>query len=463
MDLQGPVLYNTLRRASYFMSVFGRKAGNMKKEGNLDFTVRAKESFLGAVKDPYFRDRDSGVIFDLLRSGLRIVPFGDYLKRYIYRKAELQGDYAEIPVSVYQEILCEEFRERQVPCSFTPSSLRLRNAAKNWLEQQAVNRQVVLLLGFGLGMDAGDVDMFLTKALQEYGLDAKDPFEALCLYCYRNRLGYPKFEELWEAFRAAGDGEGLSAAGGGNLDRTARFREKLSGISGEAELFAFLDTLPGARRQGVSARQAFDRLYGKACGIVAGILTAAEADTAEKNAGRIREALSREDRLYDCEKIRRVEGEKERHAVYTREQVTPADLEDVILSAVPKDTHGNLASLKGSALEKQFLGKRLSRQRLAEILAGDAPVTRYDLLTLLFFVYSQEDTGAKDRYLSFLREANRTLEECGFGPVYVANPYECFLLMCLLAEDPLGTYADVWELSYDPVKTGITGIPDRRV
>ena len=427
MDLQGPVLYNTFRRASYFMSVFGRKAGNMKKEGNLDFTVRAKESFLGAVKDPYFRDRDSGVIFDLLRSGLRIVPFGDYLKRYIYRKAELQGDYAEIPVSVYQEILCEEFRERQVPCSFTPSSLRLRNAAKNWLEQQAVNRQVVLLLGFGLGMDAGDVDMFLTKALQEYGLDAKDPFEALCLYC------------------------------------SARFREKLSGISGEAELFAFLDTLPGARRQGVSARQAFDRLYGKACGIVAGILTAAEADTAEKNAGRIREALSREDRLYDCEKIRRVEGEKERHAVYTREQVTPADLEDVILSAVPKDTHGNLASLKGSALEKQFLGKRLSRQRLAEILAGDAPVTRYDLLTLLFFVYSQEDTGAKDRYLSFLREANRTLEECGFGPVYVANPYECFLLMCLLAEDPLGTYADVWELSYDPVKTGITGIPDRRV
>ena len=72
MDLQGPVLYNTFRRAFYFMSVFGRKAGNMKKEGNLDFTVRAKESFLGAVKDPYFRDRDSGVIFDLLRSGLRI-------------------------------------------------------------------------------------------------------------------------------------------------------------------------------------------------------------------------------------------------------------------------------------------------------------------------------------------------------------------------------------------------------
>ena len=435
----------------------------MQKDRNLDFTVRAKESFLEAVKDPYFRDRDCDVIFDLLRSGMRIVPFGDYLKRYIYRKAELRGNYAEIPVSVYQEIICEEFRDRQVPCSFTPSSLRLRNAAKNWLEQQAVNRQVVLLLGFGLGMDAGDVDMFLTKALQEYGLDAKDPFEALCLYCYRNRLGYPKFEEMWEAFRDAGDGESPAAAGSGNLESTVRFREKLSGVSGEAELFMFLDSLPGARRQGVSARQAFDRLYGKAREIVAGIMTAAEADTAEKNAGRIGEALSREDRLYDFQKVQRIAGERERHAVYTREQVTPADLESVILSAVPKDSHGNLASLKGSALEKQFLGKRLSRQRLAEILAGDAPVTRYDLLTLLFFNFSQEDTGPKERYLSFLREANRTLEECGFGPVYVANPYECFLLLCLLAGDPLGTYADVWELSYDPVKTGITGNPDRGV
>ena len=435
----------------------------MQKDRNLDFTVRAKESFLEAVKDPYFRDRDCDVIFDLLRSRMRIVPFGDYLKRYIYRKAELQGNYAEIPVSVYQEIICEEFRDRQVPCSFMPSSLRLRNAAKNWLEQQAVNRQVVLLLGFGLGMDAEDVDMFLTKALQEYGLDAKDPFEALCLYCYRNRLGYPKFEEMWEAFRAAGDGESPAAAGSGNLESTVRFREKLSGVSGEAELFMFLDSLPGARRQGVSARKAFDRLYGKAREIVAGIMTAAEADTAEKNAGRIGEALSREDRLYDYQKVQRIAGEREKHAVYTREQVTPADLESVILSAVPKDSHGNLASLKGSALEKQFLGKRLSRQRLAEILAGDAPVTRYDLLTLLFFNYSQEDTGPKDRYLSFLREANRTLEECGFGPVYVANPYECFLLLCLLAGDPLGTYADVWELSYDPVKTGITGNPDRGV
>ena len=34
------------------------------------------------------------------------------------------------------------------------------------------------------------------------------------------------------------------------------------------------------------------------------------------------------------------------------------------------------------------------------------------------------------------------------GPLYIANPYECFILMCLLSEDPLGTYSDVLEVSY---------------
>ena len=35
------------------------------------------------------------------------------------------------------------------------------------------------------------------------------------------------------------------------------------------------------------------------------------------------------------------------------------------------------------------------------------------------------------------------------GELYIQNPYECFLLICMLAEDPLGTYADVVERSYE--------------
>ena len=34
------------------------------------------------------------------------------------------------------------------------------------------------------------------------------------------------------------------------------------------------------------------------------------------------------------------------------------------------------------------------------------------------------------------------------GPLYVANPYECFVLMCMLSVSPLETYTEVIEKSY---------------
>ena len=53
-----------------------------------------------------------------------------------------------------------------------------------------------------------------------------------------------------------------------------------------------------------------------------------------------------------------------------------------------------------------------------------------------------------DELKDFIHTTNRMLERCGMGPLYIANPYECFILMCLLSEDPLGTYSDVLEVSY---------------
>ena len=51
--------------------------------------------------------------------------------------------------------------------------------------------------------------------------------------------------------------------------------------------------------------------------------------------------------------------------------------------------------------------------------------------------------------MDFLDSTNEILEKCFMGKFYIQNPYECFLLMCMLSDDPLGTYADVWELSYE--------------
>ncbi|MGN1409636.1 MAG: hypothetical protein ACI4XJ_05610 [Eubacteriales bacterium] len=74
-----------------------------------------------------------------------------------------------------------------------------------------------------------------------------------------------------------------------------------------------------------------------------------------------------------------------------------------------------------------------------------------DYLTLNFFIYSQKTDEIpiiKRRYMEFVESTNEILKNCYIGEMYTANPYECFLIMCMLSDDPLGTYADVWELSY---------------
>ena len=88
---------------------------------------------------------------------------------------------------------------------------------------------------------------------------------------------------------------------------------------------------------------------------------------------------------------------------------------------------------------------------MTDILNGESAVERFDLITLNFFLYSQkteEYNNTKNLYSNFVDSTNSILGDCNMGELYVANPYECFILMCILSDDPLGTYADVWEMAY---------------
>ena len=51
-------------------------------------------------------------------------------------------------------------------------------------------------------------------------------------------------------------------------------------------------------------------------------------------------------------------------------------------------------------------------------------------------------------YMKYIDEANEILNYCSMMGIYPVNPYESFVLMCLLTEEPLSVYNDVWEMSY---------------
>ena len=115
------------------------------------------------------------------------------------------------------------------------------------------------------------------------------------------------------------------------------------------------------------------------------------------------------------------------------------------------DASGNLKKMSASILAKHFSQKRFSRQRITNILNHKFPVERFDLITLQFFIVSQEldEEDPFNRYREFLDRIQGILKRCGMGEIYIVNPYECFILMCLLTDCPLAVFAEIWEMSYE--------------
>lgn len=420
---------------------------------DLDFTEAAWESLYDAVDDESFFEQDAHLIYRSLRHKMKFISFGDYLKRYIYLKAELEGPYADVELKEYQSIIKSAFSDNCTPASFTPTTAKLSALSKNWLTQQTVKRNVVFLLGFGLNMTVNDVNMFLTKALREPEINPKDPFEVICWYCYKNRYNYLKFTQLWEMYNN-------TPAGSVNMsvvysERTVGVRNSMFSVHDDAALLAHVAKLKNSDNMSLvslTARECFMELYDEARQLIADDYNKS-ADESHSNAVfDYQVKLSRNDRLYDYEKRQRIEKFRAEKKAFTKNDISESDIEHVICSSIPVDRHGNLTPAKASKLNEQFAGKRFSRQRIGEILAGRAEVTRFDLITLDFFVFSKKLEAypdAKSRYTAFLDSINSILEKCCMGTVYIQNPYECFVLMCILSIDPLGTYADVWELSYD--------------
>ena len=384
--------------------------------GGTDYTDRAWDALYDTVDSLRFCDEDAVLIYRTLEKRLHPLSFGDYLKRYLYRKAALTGPFDQVPLKTYQEIIRDSFADNNTPASFDSVTAKISAVSKNWLTRQAVSRRAVFLLGFGLAMSAEDVNVFLTKALREQGIHAKNPFEVICWYCYRNAFRYPRFERLWNIYQE-------TPARSLDLylllsDLTIGARNAAEHLDSDAALIAYVSGLKSADNRAllsVSARRCFDSLYARSRELAAALCS------------------------------------RETGKVIPSSQIGPGELERILSSAIPLDRHGNLSPGKASRLGAQFAGKRFNRQHIHELLNGRAEVTRFDLMTLNFFIYSQtlEDyPSEKARFLSFVDSTNKLLSDCFLGELNISHPYECFLLMCILSEDPLGTYGDVWELSY---------------
>lgn len=415
------------------------------------FTANAWDSFYTAVDNPDFADMDAAMIYKTLLDCIRKLSFGDYLRRYIYFKAGMEEEYDRVTEDTYESILRNAFRDTGTPCSFPPSTstTKVSVLAHNCLSKATVKRDTLLLLGFALRMNEKDVNSLLTKGLGEPVLDVKSPREIICKWCYMHEYPFSRYLSLWQSYLELPALEENAARLDSEL--TSRYGARLHYAAKDTELIEYLRTIKipeGKARLSVSAGQAFLKLYDEAKRITAHEFNAAADRDFEYEFTRRAEQIA-DDAHY--QKAERIQALRRSRGTLTADDITEADLETVLCANVPKDKNGNLTPADESALAPQFSRCRVSRQRIHNILSGKIPVARFDLITLLFYIWGHRVDKypiPQSRLNEFENAADALLTSCGMDEMYIQNPYECFILMCMVSEDPLGAYAEVWELSY---------------
>ena len=416
---------------------------------NLDFTIYSEDKFYDVVDTESFRDEDAESIYNHLNKNMKLIPFGDYLKRYIFRNAGFDGNFEDVDIRDYQHIIIDSFSENYTPKSFTETASKMSVLAKNWLTQVSAGRNVVFLLGFGLGMSAEDVSKFLVDALGEHDFNFKNPFEIICWYCFKNGLKYPDFVRIYEVFEKMPTNKNLKV-----FDATVNVRNSFISVKDEDELLAKLSEIK-AENSGnlfsVTAKEYFDKLYDHVREIIAEKYNDDEQSLNDEKVSEYFERLSNSDKLSDEEKVERANKIRSSVKTFNKEDITEADVEKFLCCGVPFDGKGNLLKFSNSTLAKHFKNKRMSRKHIHDIISNKSDVERFDLITMNFFIHAMDESisNNKKRYIEFVDETNDMLEKCYMGKLYVTNPYECFLMMCILSDWPMGAYSDVLELSFN--------------
>lgn len=395
----------------------------MQTEQNLDLTSNAQDIFATIVDNPLFMNNPKAavrMIYKELQDQLAVPMFGQYLKRYINRLQGYSERGMERPLEEYSAAILNAFNSRGVPASFEPGTTKLKDMAKAWPTKRTVSRKTVLLIGLGLGLRPDEVNELLTKGIYEQQINPKDPFEVICWYCYKNGYDYEDFQNLLEIYEELSPKIQQDSVHA--LDATMNMRFAMYGIENLQDLQEYLSGLKTKyhlSRYSRTAQKTFEARYAE----LKALISADEGIPVDK--------------------------------------VSDKMVEDLIYLGVGRTEDYNLVKENLSAFKDVFDGKRLSRQRLGQLKSGKTGVSRFDLITMNFIVHalqSRESQGSRKPtesqglriklYSSFVKDTNEMLEECSMQELIIQNPYENFILSCMLTSIPLETYWDVWEMSF---------------
>lgn len=392
------------------------------------FTKHAKRSVSEiAWKDVYGRQTEKELYQEMIEELERLPSFHMQLKRYIRRNLCDDLDLDSTDIKTWISVVNDSFLKTGTPRSLTGRSDGNDITVKNWLTKNNISRGSVFLLGFGLRMTVEDVTEFLTRYIGEENFRPTNPEECVYQYCFAHRLIYQEAKRL---LRESDETE-----------IEPLYLEHPDGYETESVLLAHLRYLKINDPENIwdqKARDMFLQLWKKCIPKLVYYLNDIDVPPS------ISEETFRKEKM----------GHK-----WTEDMVTPYSLEKVLYTGVGHTASGNIERKKGSKLERVTTGYMLTRQRFDQVAAGKVRPKRNDLITLMFVFHSQKDYHPKDavmygsqeaidfqkeRYVRFVRETNRILQDCGMGKLYAVNPYEALILTSMRSVSPLEFFNNIW-------------------
>ena len=400
---------------------------------------------------------DQHVFDDLLGQMLENqLTWGDHIRRYVFDVTgesywrsrlswpeEEKFTVADISEDQLRDFILADFEEHgmkdrgSIDPKITTSSLKKN--LKRWFNSPvtAISRSTCFLFCFGLNADEAGA-AYLLEALREPPFNPRDYKEAIYYYCLCNKKQFSTVEEWLDKCDEMSSRVEINktkysdCVGYTKLLRTELDEIVLATVSmkeKDARFTAYLEDLlstPAVLKQSKTKASECRKIYG---------------DFARMVSDRYCEWIDRgnEKQCYD-------EFEQCLKKCWTDHIQISDTLKSLIDSKI----------LKFPALTSSSLEKKIGTERSSEI-------KREDILTLVFLYCTSGESGTfrdhegntfedirsdyAKRKTRFLSMANTRLERCGFSDVYLLNPYELFLVSCLLQPDPMAYYLASWKYS----------------
>lgn len=390
--------------------------------------------------------------------------FGDYLKRMVYELYIFPEDdgrkITEIPEDEYIKDIQQIFKENGMKgvgtLQFGGSTRLTPSNLKRWMGTPCyqVSRELVFLFGFGFNMFAEQVEELLTKVIGQAGFDFRSAQETIYYWCLKQNRGYSGLREWQEKYmeiqeeaeeqKESGIYEEKEECAGGA--RTRYYKEKAVRITDEDGFKEYLRELERIRRDTrnrITARETLN--------IVVNILWYELSKERRGETKWLELLIEQKEAEGDAQnRTKRTQRDIRTMQKYWRE----VSLEPLIQSIWQEEDP--VAISEKSRKLAPLLPDMWKKRSLQDKLNGESRVRKEDILTGVFLTYAHQlekqmpyMSGEEKDYMvrveTYVEDVNTYLEQCGMGEFYIVQPYEIFLVLCLLYDKPYSFFLSVWK------------------